>query len=407
MAGPLSGIRILDLTTVAFGPYATQILGDYGAEVIKVESPEGDITRGIAPFRNAGMGHFFLMSNRNKRCIVLDLKQPQGRDAFLRLVATVDAVVCSVRPAAMERLGLGYEDCRAVNPGLVYMALVGFGQAGPYAKRPAYDDIIQGMSGMAAMQGGRDGDPRFVNASVCDKIGSQFVVHSTLAALFHRERTGEGQMVEVPMLESLAGFNMVEHSAGQTFDPPLGPAGYERSMVEYRRPYATSDGFVCVLPYNTKHWRAFFTLMERPEMIDDPRVTDAKLRSEKIGELYVMVAECVAGWKTEDLLDELEKADIPNGPAIGLGELADDPHLRAVGAFEHFDHPTEGRIRLTTPPATFSKSPAEIRTMPSALGAHSVEVLREAGYAQAEIDALLEAGATLDGRAASAKAAAE
>ncbi|MEL0018833.1 MAG: CoA transferase, partial [Rickettsiales bacterium] len=180
MAGPLSGIRILDLTTVAFGPYATQILGDYGAEVIKVESPEGDITRGIAPFRNAGMGHFFLMSNRNKRCIVLDLKQPQGRDAFLRLVATVDAVVCSVRPAAMERLGLGYEDCRAVNPGLVYMALVGFGQAGPYAKRPAYDDIIQGMSGMAAMQGGRDGDPRFVNASVCDKIGSQFVVHSTL-----------------------------------------------------------------------------------------------------------------------------------------------------------------------------------------------------------------------------------
>lgn len=407
MAGPLSGIKILDLTTVAFGPYATQILGDYGAEVIKVESPEGDITRGIAPFRNPGMGHFFLMSNRNKRCIVLDLKAEKGREAFLKLVAGVDAVICSVRPAAMARLGLGYEDCKAVNPNVVYMALVGFGQSGPYAKRPAYDDIIQGMSGMAAMQGGRDGDPRFVNASICDKIGSQFVVHSTMAALFHRERTGEGQLVEVPMLESLVGLNMVEHSSGQSFDPPLGPAGYERSMVEYRRPYATQDGFVCVLPYNTKQWRAFFTMMDRPEMLDDPRVTDGKLRSEKIGELYVMVAECVAGWTTEDLLAGLEAADIPNGQAVALGDLAEDPHLQAVGTFAHFDHPTEGCIRLTTPPATFSKSQPDIRTLPAGLGEHSVEVLREAGYSEAEIKELIGAGVIVDGRDDQVKSAAE
>ena len=334
-------------------------------------------------------------------------EKDSGREAFLKLVATVDAVLCSVRPAAMERLGLGYEDCRAVNPSLVYMALVGFGQAGPYAKRPAYDDIIQGMSGMAAMQGGRDGEPRFVNASICDKIGSQFIVHSTLAALFHRERTGEGQLVEVPMLESLVGLNMVEHSAGQTFDPPLGPAGYERSMVEYRRPYATRDGFVCVLPYNTKQWRAFFTLMERPDMLDDPRVTDLKLRSEKIGELYVIVAECVAAWKTSDLLEGLQTADIPHGEAIALGDLPEDEHLKAVGAFQFFEHPTEGRIRLTAPSTTFTKSPAEIRTLPAGLGEHSVEVLREAGYSDEEIRGLLDEGVTLDGRPTAARSAAE
>lgn len=399
MPGALDGIRILDLTTVAFGPYATQILGDYGAEVIKVESPEGDITRGIAPFRNPGMGHFFLHANRNKRCLVLDLKQAQGREAFLRLAATVDAVVTSVRPAAMARLGLGYEDCRAVNPELVYAALVGFGQAGPYAKRPAYDDIIQGMSGMADMQGGRAGPPRFVNASIADKIASQVVAHAVLAALFARERGVGGQLVEIPMLESLVAFNMVEHAAGQTFDPPLGPAGYERSMVEYRRPYATADGHVCVLPYNTKQWRAFFTLMGREDLAADPRVTDAKLRSEKIGELYAIVAELVAGWTTADLLAGLEAADVPHGKVATLAELAEDPHLAAVGLFRHVDHPTEGRLRLTRPPMTFAKTPAGIRTLPAALGAHSVALLREAGYSAEEIAAMVESGVTADGRA--------
>ena len=398
MPGPLHGIRILDLTTVAFGPYATQILGDYGAEVIKVESPEGDITRNIAPFRNPGMGHFFIHSNRNKRCLVLDLKQPQGRDAFLRIAATVDAVVCSVRPAAMARLGLGYDDIRAVNPDIVYAALVGFGQAGPYAKRPAYDDIIQGMSGMADMQGGRSGPPRFVNASIADKISSQVVAHAVLAALFARERGAGGQMVEIPMYESLVAFNMVEHSAGQTFDPPLGPAGYERSMVEYRKPYPTTDGHVCVLPYNTKQWRAFFRRMSRDDLAGDPRVTDPKLRSEKIGELYVLVADLVKDWTTADLLAALEEADVPHGKVGTLAELPEDPHLKAVGLFRHIDHPTEGRVRVTRPPMSFEKTPAEIRTLPAALGEHSAAVLAEAGYTPGEIAALVEAGVTVDGR---------
>ncbi|MEC9183028.1 MAG: CoA transferase, partial [Pseudomonadota bacterium] len=293
MPGPLDGIKILDLTSVGFGPFAAQILGDYGAEIIKIETQEGDITRGITPFVNQGMGHFFVMANRNKRCIVLDLKADKGRKAFLKLVESADAIICSVRPAAMERLGLGYEDCKKVNEKIVYVALVGFGQSGPYAKFPAYDDIIQGVSGMAAMQGGREGPPKFVNASVCDKICSQIAAHSMIAALFSRERTGEGQMVEVPMFESMVGFNLVEHHSGQAFEPPLGPAGYERSMVEYRKPFATADGYVCALPYNTKQWRSFFAHVGREDMIEDPRVNDPKLRSEKIGELYQIVAEVV------------------------------------------------------------------------------------------------------------------
>ncbi len=251
---------------------------------------------------------------------------------------------------------------------------------------------------MAAMQGGREGPPRYVNSSICDKIGSQFIVHATIAALFHKERTGEGQLVEVPMLESLVGFNLVEHQSGQTFDPVLGEAGYERSMVEYRRPYATLDGHVCVLPYNTKQWRAFFELMNRPDLIEDPRVNDAKLRSERIGELYVIVAECTANWPTDKLLKALDDADIPNGRATSLNDLADDPHLKAVGLFRSMEHPTEGSIRLVGPGSTFSRTQPEIREMPAQLGAHSIEILREFGYDDTEIKALLEDGVTLDGR---------
>jgi len=399
MVGPLEGVTVLDLTSVGFGPYAAQLLGDYGADVIKVEAPEGDITRGIAPFKNPGMGHFYLNANRNKRPIVLDLKKDSAREALKTLIKRADVFICSTRPAALERLGLGYDACHAANPRLIYVALVGFGQSGPYAHRPAYDDIIQGMSGMADMQGGRSGTPRFVNASICDKICSQFAVHATLAALYCRERTGKGQRVEVPMLESMVGFNMVEHQSGQTFSPSLGDAGYERSMVEYRRPYQTLDGFVCVLPYNTKQWQAFFSLMKRPSLCEDPRVTDPKLRSECIGELYSLVAECVATWPTDRLLDSLENADIPHGPATILNELPDDPHLAAVGLFESFDHRTEGHIRLARPSIGFSETPISIRKLPEPLGACSKEVLREAGYGDSEIEAMITEGATIDGSA--------
>ena len=400
MSGPLSGIKILDLTTVGFGPYATQILGDYGADIIKLESPEGDITRGIGPYRKPGMGHFFLNANRNKRSIVIDLKNPQGLRACQRLVQEVDVVISSVRPAAMERLGLGYADCQALNPSIIYVALVGFGQEGPYGPRPAYDDIIQGLSGMADMQGGREGPPRFVNASICDKIGSQFAVHATMAALFHRLRSGEGQLVEVPMLESLVGFNLVEHASGQSFVPAEGPAGYDRTLAEHRRPYATADGYVCVLPYNTKQWRAFFELVGRTDLVDAAMVNEPGLRSEKIGELYALVAEHVAKFDTEQLLAALHQADIPHGRATPLGELEQDEHLRSVGMFEQFEHPTEGPLRLVRPGVKLDKTPATIRSLPANLGEHSYEILREVGFTDAEIAELFSTRISLDGRVA-------
>lgn len=394
-SGALAGIRILDLTSVVFGPYATQILGDMGADVIKIEAPEGDVMRAAAPARHPGMGAVYLNSNRNKRSIVLDLKQPAAHAALLRLAATADAFVHSMRPQAMTRLGLDYETLKRANPEIIHCSAWGYGSGGPYADKPAYDDIIQAMSGAADLsrRQGLTTEPAFVPAILADKTSGLHVAIALLAAIVHKVRTGRGQSVEVPMFESLASFMLVEHLAGAVFEPPEGPMGYQRLLAPHRKPYRTADGYITVLPYTTKQWRSFFTLAGRPEMLDDPRVNDASLRSRVIGELYQMVAEIMPSRSSADWLAALETADIPAMPVNSLEDVLADRHLAETGFFREYDHPSEGRIRTPAPPLRFSDSPATIRKGAPRLGEDSRAVLTETGFSDAEIAALIASGA--------------
>ena len=399
MNGPLEGVKVLDLTSVILGPYATQILGDLGADVIKIEPPEGDNMRHGTPMRSPGMGHIFLHLNRNKRSVVLDLKQPAGREALLRLASVADVLVYNVRPQAMARLKLTYDDIRAVNPRVIYVGTYGFSQDGPYAAKPAYDDLIQGMVALPTLmqQAGAD-RPRFVPSTVADRITGLNTVNAITTALFYRERSGKGQAVEVPMFESLAQFVLGDHLAGQTFDPPIGPMGYARLLAPDRNPYATSDGYLCLLVYNDKQWRSFFRLLGREEMFEtDERFSTQSRRSDHIAEIYAFVAEQIRTRTSAEWLAALTDADIPVMPLHSLESLLADEHLNATGFFKTIDHPSEGRLRSMAVPSRWSESPpGEPRPAPR-LGEHSVEVLRSAGYSDADVAALLAARVTVQG----------
>ena len=397
MAGPLAGVRIVDMTTVLMGPYATQILGDMGADVIKVEPPRGDGTRELGPMRNPGMGPLFMHVNRSKRSVVLDLKKPSGRAALLRIAKTADVFIYNVRPQAMERLKLSYADLAKVNPRLIYVGTFGFGQSGPYAARPAYDDLIQGAVGLPTLAEVAGADrPRYVPCTIADRTVALNAVAAVAGALFHRERTGEGQSIEIPMFETMAQFVIGDHMAGLTFDPPLGPPGYPRLLAKERRPYATKDGYVCALIYNDKQWKSFFELVGRADILEtDPRFANLGSRTRHVDELYRLVGEILATRTTAEWLVALDGADIPVMPLHTVESLLQDPHMRAIGFFETVEHPTEGRIRSMAVPSTWSRSqPAATRLAPR-LGEHTMEVLREAGLSDAEISNLVADNATL------------
>jgi crotonobetainyl-CoA:carnitine CoA-transferase CaiB-like acyl-CoA transferase len=392
--GPLHGVRVIDLTTVMFGPYCTQIMGEMGADVIKVESPEGDIGRQTGATRTKGMSAAYLMKGRNKRSVVLDLKQPAGLEVLQRLTQTADVFVHNMRPQATRKLGIDYGAVSAWKPDIIYAAAIGFGEDGPYAERPAYDDLIQGMAGMAGLYGMAAGEPRYAPTVMADKTSGLFLLYSICMALFHRERTGEGQQVQVPMFECMVSFLMNEHMQERTFEPAQAPAGYQRLLTPHRKPYATADGYFCVMPYNNRHWQRFFELVGRPELVADERFSQQSARSKNIDALYAIVAESMKAHPTAAWLKRLGEADIPCGPMNAPDDLFDDPHLQAVGMFPHIDHPTEGKLRHIKVPVKFSKTPGGLQRHAEALGASSAAMLRELGYTEAQIAEFAQKGVT-------------
>ena len=395
MSGALSGVKILELTSVVLGPWAVQILADMGAEVIKVEAPFGDSNRQLGAYRNKGMAALYLSNNRNKRSLVLDLKQDSAREALLAIAKECDVFVHNNRPQVMTKLNLEYEDIKAVKPDIVYCGTYGYSKHGPYGQKGALDDSIQAASGIANLNELVLGEPRYLPTVVADKTTAITVVYAILAALFHRERTGVGQEIEVPMFETMVSFVMAEHLWGETFEPPLGKAGYTRLMSHHRKPYKTKDGYIAVLPYMNDHWKVFCERAGREDLIEDERFKDLSSRVTNIDETYSETGKILATKTTQEWLDLFSDTRVPVIVVNSLEDLFTDPHLEAVGFWTLFEHPSEGLLKLPGFPARFSETPASIRRHPPKLGEHSIEILKEAGLEEEAIQAMLDSGATL------------
>jgi crotonobetainyl-CoA:carnitine CoA-transferase CaiB-like acyl-CoA transferase len=397
--GPLEGVRVVDLTSVVVGPLATQILADHGAEVIKVESKAGDLVRvmngkSVTP----GMGAKFLHLNRNKRSIVLDLKQPAGHAALMKLIERTDVLIWNVRPPSMARLKLAYGDVRAVNPKIIYCGMFGFGQDGRYRDKPAYDTIVQGSAGMAALHHRAMGEPRFVPMVVADKVVGLIAVQMIAMALYRRTQTNEGCAIEIPMFENLAKFVLEEHMYLKTFEPPLGGTGDPRLIDPLGKPIPTRDGWICISANTNDQAFAFFDAVGRPELKTDPRFSSVPARFAHVKEYFQIRMEALKTKTTAEWLEILDRADVPAMPYHTLDSVLDDPHLKDVGFFEMKDHPTEGRTRSMRLPNKWSCGTRRDWSPAPKLGQQSVEILREVGYADAEIDAMIASGVTVDGR---------
>ena len=387
--GPLAGIKVIDVTTVVLGPYATQVLADMGADVIKVETTAGDTTRYIGPSKTKGMGSYFATLNRNKRSLAIDLKKPAAMQALLRLIDGADVFVHNMRIGAAQRLGLDYESLSKRNPKLVYAAASGFRKGSSLQEFPAYDDLIQGLSGIASLNAGPDGAPRYFPMVVVDKLTGANLASMIGMALFHRERTGEGQEVHVPMLETILSFALVEHMWHGVSGEPEKGVGYPRVLSPHRRPYRTKDGFISVIAVSDSQWKKMFAAMGVPHLADDPRFKDMAGRTANVDALYSALSDGMPQKTTDEWIAELQPLDIPCGRAGTLSDLFDDPYLKETNFFEEMEHPVEGKVLNTAVPARFSKSPTNTRRLWPTLGEHNWEVLREAGCSAAEIEEIL------------------
>lgn len=389
--GPLAGVRIIDLTSVVFGAYATQMLGDMGADVIKVEFPGGRRGGGGDTMRWTGsvpegapddLGPIFVTINRNKRSMLLDLREESAMASFRKLMKTADVFAASVRYDGLKRLGLGYEDLKAIKDDLIYVHAAGYGSDGPYAGLPAYDDLIQAGSGLADLLNRTDGNPapRYMPTLVADKVSGLFMCQAVMAALFHKQKTGEGQFVEVPMYECITSFVMAEHFFGHVYDPPTGQWSYNRVTNPERKPFKTLDGYIGLLPYTDQQWDGFFELAGWAETVGrDPRFNNFRVRAQHPRELYALVEEITSTKTTAEWLELLKPLQVPVVKMNRLDELQADPHLAAVGMFERYEHPLAGGYFSLKPPINFSATPGNIRMHPPRLGEHTDDILAELG----------------------------
>lgn len=393
--GPLTGVRVIDITSVFMGPSATQMLGDLGADVVKVESPDGDVVRGIGPQGQRKMGPLFLSMNRNKRSVALDLKTPDGRAALIDLVRGADVLTYNVRPQAMARLGLDYETLAPINPRLIYAGMFGFSQRGRYAASAAFDDLIQAACALPQAMAMSSGDiPRYLPITIADRSVGLYAFGVIAAALYGREHSGRGQRVDIPMFETMVPQVLGDHLYGQTFVPAQGDFGYPRLLSPQRRPYATRDGHVCCLIYTDLQWRAFLRAIGQADLFTtDPRFADIRARTQNIDALYAMVSDEIGQRTTAALQALLADTDIPVFPMHTFDTLLQDAHLEDIGFFSTMEHPDVGTIRQMAVPSEWSGTPPGEALPAPRLGQHSRDVLRDIGYDDARIDALLASGA--------------
>ena len=390
MSGPLAGIRVVDLTTIVVGPICTRTLADYGADVIKVEAPGGDLLRTMAEgSRNPGMSGKFINFNRNKRSVGLDIKQPEGLDALRRLIDKADVFVSNVRPEGLARAGLDYESLARTNPRLIHCSILAFGRGGRYFNRPAYDPVIQSLSGVAGTIARATGEPRFVPMVMSDHTSGLIAAQAIGFALYRREKTGKGEAIDVPMLENMASFVASEHLGAATFEPPVGPTGDGRLLSPNYRPVPTKDGYVTVRPNTNAQAFAFFDAIGRPELKTDPRFDSAASRTKNAKAYFEVQATCLGHKTTDEWVELFDKLDVPAARYNTIDDLMTDPHLKDVGFFREEEHPSEGKIRRSKLANVFSGGARESESHAPLYGEHTREILKELGYSAAEVDRMV------------------